>query len=134
MRLSRYLLVLALVMVAVTATVASYAYMRSQQASIVEEKGISVTSLEVNKRSAVLVSVTLKNEGSASLILESSTLVKVQSGIALTSSKFSPPIILYPGNETKVYLSYQLDKEGADYLLYIFTNKGTAVKCAVSYP
>ncbi|MBC7113592.1 MAG: hypothetical protein H5T34_06230 [Candidatus Methanomethyliales bacterium] len=133
MRFSTTKVVIMLVVAAILVTGAVYLYIRSQQSSIVLEQNVDVLEVELNKRTAVLVSVTIRNNGPA-LILEGASLYKIQSGITLVSSKFSPPIILYTGNITKVPISYQLDKEGADYFLYLFTNKGTAIRCGISYP
>ncbi|MDH5810719.1 MAG: hypothetical protein QXP73_00760 [Candidatus Methanomethylicaceae archaeon] len=133
MKISPPKLVIILTALAVVITGVTYAYIRTQQSSIMIEQNVDVVEIEVNRRTAVLVSVTLRNNGPP-LILEGANLVKIQSGITLASSKFSPPIILYTGNVTKIPISYQLDKEGADYFLQIFTNKGTAIRCTVSYP
>ena len=133
MRISATKLVIILLAAAILVTGAAYLYVRTQQSSIPLEQNVDVLGVEVNKRTAELVSVTLRNNG-PTLILEGASLYKIQSGITLVSSKFSPPIILYTGNATKVPISYQLDKEGADYFLYLFTNKGTAIRCEISYP
>lgn len=133
MKISTTKLVILLIVVAIAVVGAVYVYIRMQQASVVLEQGVEVVNVEVNKRTAVLVSVTILNNGPP-LILERAGLVKIQSGITVASSKFSTPIILYTGNTTEIPLSYQLDKEGADYFLYLFTNKGTVIRCKVSYP
>ncbi|TDA40138.1 MAG: hypothetical protein DSO08_00410 [Candidatus Methanomethylicota archaeon] len=133
MRISATKAVIILLVAAILVTGAVYLYVRTQQSSIALEQNVEVLGVEVNKRTAELVSVTLRNNG-PTLILEGASLYKIQSGITLVSSKFSPPIILYTGNVTKVPISYQLDKEGADYFLYLFTNKGTAIRCGISYP
>ncbi|MGQ9759012.1 MAG: hypothetical protein ACUVQ5_00335 [Candidatus Methanomethylicaceae archaeon] len=125
--------VILLIAVAIVISSAAYVYIRMQQTSILLEQNVEIIETEVNKRTAVLVSVTILNNGPP-LILEGASLVKIQSGITLVSSRFSPPIILYTGNVTKIPLSYQLDKEGADYFLYLFTEKATAIRHKVSYP
>lgn len=133
MKISTAKLVIILIGVAILITCVTYVYIRTQQSSIVLEQNVSVVEVEINRRTAVLVSVVLLNNGPP-LILDRASLVKIQSGITLVSSEFSPPIILYTGNVTRIPISYQLDKEGADYFLYLFTNKGSAIRCMVSYP
>lgn len=133
MKLSSTKIVIMLTVAAIVMVSLAYAYSRIQQSAITLEQSVDVVGVEINMKTAVLVSVTLLNNGPP-LIIEGASLVKIQSGITLISSKFTPPIILYTANATKIPLSYQLDKEGADYFLYLFTNKGTAVRCKVSYP
>ena len=133
MNISTPKLIITLTALAIVVTGATYFYIRTQQSSITLEYNVDVMEIELNRRTATLVSVTLRNNGPP-LILEGASLIKIQSGITLASSKFSPPIILYTNNATRVPISFQLDKEGADYFLLIFTNKGTAIRCTVSYP
>ncbi|MCX8182423.1 MAG: hypothetical protein N3D12_04835 [Candidatus Methanomethyliaceae archaeon] len=133
MKVSTPKLVIILTALAIVITGTTYVYIRTQQSSIALEQNVDVVEIEVNRRTAVLVSVTLRNNGPP-LILEGASLVKIQSGITLVSSKFAPPIILYTGNLTRIPISYQLDREGADYFLQLFTNKGTAIRCTISYP
>jgi len=99
MRISATKAVIILLVAAILVTGAVYLYVRTQQSSIALEQNVEVLGVEVNKRTAELVSVTLRNNG-PTLILEGASLYKIQSGITLVSSKFSPPIILYTGNVT----------------------------------
>ncbi|MCS7098231.1 MAG: hypothetical protein NZ922_04570 [Candidatus Methanomethyliaceae archaeon] len=130
MRLS--IIIIPLIIGAITIIFAYY-YIRGFQESIVLEQDVSIISVEIDRRNHILTSVTLLNEGEP-LILERASLVKIQTMLTIISSKFSTPIILYKGNLTKIPLAYPLDKEGADYFLYIFTNKGTAIRFKISYP
>lgn len=126
-------LIIIFLIIGVIATTSAYYYVRQIQQFIVLEEDVKVIDVEIDKRNHVLVSITLLNEGEP-LILERASLVKIQVMFTIASSKFSTPIVLYKGNATKIPIGFQLDKEGADYFLYVFTNKGTAIRCKISYP
>ncbi|MDH5806973.1 MAG: hypothetical protein QXW62_00130 [Candidatus Methanomethylicaceae archaeon] len=113
--------------------ISTYYYVRQIQQSIILEEDVKIIDIEIDKRNDILVSITLLNKGEP-LILERISLVKIQTMLTIASSKFSTPIILYKENITKIPIGFKLDREGADYFLYIFTNKGTAIRCNISYP
>lgn len=114
-------------------TMAAYYYVRQAQQSVILEEDVKIIDVEIDRKNDVLVSITLLNEGEP-LVLERTSLVKVQTMLTIASSKFSTPVVLYKGNATKIPIGFKLDVEGADYFLYLFTNKGTAIRCNISYP
>lgn len=133
MRLSY--LILALILIGVIGTAISYYYVRilQLQQELRLEENVKVMDVEIDRKNDMLLSVTLLNEGET-LAIERARLVKIQTMLTVAESKYSPPITLYKGDKTKIPLAYPLDREGADYFLYLFTNKGTVVICKISYP
>lgn len=129
----RSLIIIILLIIGIGITIFSYYYTRSLQELIILEEDVSIMGVEIDRRNHILISVIILNEGEP-LILERASLVKIQTMLTITSSKFPTPIILNRGNITKIPLGYPLDKEGADYFVYIFTNKGTAIRFKISYP
>lgn len=126
-------LIIIFLIIGFVATTSVYYYVRQLQQSIVLEEDVRIIDIEIDRKNHVLVSITLLNEGEP-LILEGTSLVKIQTMLTVASSKFSTPIVLYKGNATKVPIGFKLDVEGADYFLYVFTDKRTAIRCKISYP
>ncbi len=113
----------------------TFFYAKKPYEGIPLEKDVKILDIEIDRRNHIVMSITIYNEG-APLILEGAALVKIQAWITIISTKFSQPIIAYTNTSTKIPLGtgYKLDPEGADYYLYIFTNKGSAIRCMISYP
>lgn len=130
----RTLLVVVLLAAVVVASGAVYYYVRSQQTSLVMEEGVSITHLDLNRKTSTLVGANVSSQSGSALSLVSARLVKVQTGISVASTTFTSPITLPAGGQVVAPLGFKLDPEGADYILYIYTSKGTVVKGTLSYP
>lgn len=129
----KQIIIFTFLIIGLMATATTYYHIRQTQQFIILEEDVKIIDIEIDRKNHVLTSITLLNEGEP-LILERASLVKIQTMLTVASYKFYPPIILYKGNITKVPIGFKLDVEGADYFLYIFTNKGTAIRCNLSYP
>jgi hypothetical protein len=125
---------LVLLVAVVVASVVVYNYVRTQASSLTVETSVNITHYELNRKTSTLVSVNISSQSSSTITMVSARLVKVQSGIAVASATFTTQISLAPGGGSAVPLDFKLDPEGADYILYIYTSKGTVVKGTISYP
>ncbi|MCQ5376820.1 MAG: hypothetical protein NO516_02085 [Candidatus Methanomethylicia archaeon] len=130
----RTFIILVLLAVAVVASVSAYSFLRSQESAITIEPSMNITHYELNRKTSELVSVNITNFSNSSATLVSAKMVKIQSGIAVSSSTFQSPFSLVANSTIRVPLNFKLDPEGADYFIYIYTSKGTAIKGSISYP
>lgn len=132
--LRRTLLILVLLVAVIVASVVVYNYVRTQESSLTVESTVNITHYELNRKISTLVSVDVSSQSGSTITMQSARLVKVQSGIGVASATFTTQPSLPPGGTVIVPLNFKLDPEGADYILYIYTSKGTVVKGTISYP
>jgi hypothetical protein len=135
MKIKTSIIIIILIILGISLISLTFFYARKPYENIPLEKNVKILDIEIDRRNNIIMSITIYNEGDP-LILEGASLVKIQAWITIISTKFSQPIIAYTNTSTKIPLGagYKLDPEGADYYLYIFTNKGTAIRCMISYP
>ncbi len=109
-------------------------YFRGQQSALGEETGLSVTGVELNRRTHTLVGVNVTSSLASETWIRSASLVKIQSGITVASTSFSPARQVSANSQSYIPIGFKLDPEGADYFLYLVTDRGTAAKQKISYP
>lgn len=126
--------IIAIVIAGVIISAAAALYLRGQQAALVEETGMSVSSVELNRRTNTLVGVNVTSSLDQQVGIKSASLVKIQSGITVASKEFSPPRQVAANSQSYIPIGFSLDPEGADYFLYLLTDRGTVVKHRISYP
>lgn len=126
--------IVGLVVIGAIVSVAALVYLRGLQATLQEEAELSVTRLEVNRRANMLVGVNVTSTAVSAVGISGASLVKIQSGITVASVSFSQPKQVAPFSEAYVPIGFSLDPEGADYFLYLRTDRGTAIKYRLSYP
>lgn len=129
----RALAIIAVVAVGITISALAVLYLRGQS-TLPEEGQLAVSGLEFNRRNNTLVGVNVTSTSNSTLSIVGARLVKIQSGITVASKQFSPGVRVDPNSQAYVPIGFSLDPEGADYFLYLITDRGTALRCKVSYP
>lgn len=130
----RTFMIFVLLAVVVSMSVVAYSFLKSQESAISIEPSMNITHYELNRKTSELVSVNITNFSNSSTTLVSAKMVKIQSGIAVSASTFQSPLSLAANSTIRIPLNFKLDPEGADYFIYVYTSKGTAIKGSISYP
>ncbi|MBC7121020.1 MAG: hypothetical protein H5T33_05530 [Candidatus Methanosuratus sp.] len=126
--------IIAVVIAGLILSAATVLYLKGKQSALAEETGISVTGVELNRRMNVLVGVNITSSLDSTVGIKSASLVKIQSGIAVESTEFKPLRQVEAHSQAYIPIGFSLDPEGADYFLYLVTDRGTAVRHRLSYP
>ncbi|MEJ5293337.1 MAG: hypothetical protein WHS82_07045 [Candidatus Methanosuratincola sp.] len=130
----RAVAIVAAVIAGLVISAVAIVYFRGQQSALPEETGLSVTGVELNRRTHTLVGVNVTSSLGSDVGIRSASLVKIQSGITVASTTFSPARNIPANSQSYVPIGFGLDPEGADYFLYLVTDGGKAVKYRISYP
>lgn len=134
MATKRAVAIIAAVIAGLALSAIAIVYFRGQQSALAEETGLSITGVELNRRTHILVGVNVTSSLSSDVGIRSASLVKIQSGITVASTSFSPVRQVSANSQSYIPIGFSLDPEGADYFLYLVTDRGTAVKQKISYP
>ncbi|MEN3007101.1 MAG: hypothetical protein ABC536_04940 [Candidatus Methanosuratincola petrocarbonis] len=130
----RAAVIIAVVIAGAIISAAALIYLKGQQAALVEETRITVSGVDLNRRTNTLVGVNVTSSLDQQVGIKSASLVKIQSGITVNSKVFSPSSQVAANSQSYIPIGFSLDPEGADYFLYLLTDRGTVVKHRISYP
>ncbi|MDI9644411.1 MAG: hypothetical protein QFX35_04230 [Candidatus Verstraetearchaeota archaeon] len=130
----RGLVIIIMVAIGAIASAVVLSYLKGSQSSLQEEAELSVSGVELNRRANTLTGVNVTSSASSTVAINGASLVKIQSGITVASKSFPEHIQVAPSSQIYIPIGFSLDPEGADYFLYLKTDRGTVIKFRLSYP